>query len=64
MNRKKDGVEAIGVTQEQVDAVFSQLTPRQQNMLRLLHEAGALKPLLEDLRRNLELAQAEPAGKA
>jgi hypothetical protein len=64
MHRHEDAVEPTGVTQEQVNEVFSQLTPKQQTMLRLLHEAGALKPLLDDLRRNLELAQADPAGKA
>jgi hypothetical protein len=64
MNRKDDGVEVSEVSQQQVDEVFSKLTPKQQTMLRLLHEAGALKPLLEDLRRNLELVQADPAGKA
>jgi hypothetical protein len=64
MNTNKDGVKVPRVSKEQVKEVFSQLTPKQQTMLRLLHEAGALRPLLEDLRRNLELAQADPAGKA
>jgi hypothetical protein len=64
MNENEDGVEVPAVTKKQVDEVFLQLTPTQQTILRLLREAGHLKPLLEDLRRNLDLAQAKPAGKA
>jgi hypothetical protein len=64
MNRKEDDVEVPEITRQEVREVFSQLTPKQRTILRLLHQTGALKPLLEDLRRNLELAQADPAGNA
>ena len=42
----------------------SELTSRQRYLLKKLSEAGLLTPLLEDLSRNIKLAQKEPGGEA
>jgi hypothetical protein len=38
----------------------SELSPRQRYLMKKLSEAGLLTPLLEDLSRNIKLAQKEP----
>jgi len=40
----------------------SELTARQRYLLKKLSEAGLLTPLLEDLSRNIKLAQKKPKG--
>ena len=41
----------------------SELTAKQRYLMKKLSEAGLLTPLLEDLSRNIKLAQTKPGGK-
>ena len=64
LKRDNDRNASVAPSPAEIADVFAQLTPKQQELLRHLHKAGMLKPLLEDLKRNIELAQAKPTGEA
>lgn len=56
--RQHDGVSDEADSEIDAD-LLEGFSPRQRELLRILTEEGALQPLLEDLKRNMERAGRE-----